>query len=935
MIKISNLSKHYGNQKVLNDINLSLPDKGLIAFLGPSGCGKTTLLSCISGLINFEGEVIVNNTNLKTHNEYKLSKFRLENIGFVFQDYKLFESQDIYSNIIFPYESIYIDTHKNKKNKVIDLLKIVKLKKTLKTKVNKLSGGEKQRVAIARSLINNPSLVICDEPTGNLDESNSIEIMELLKSISKKALVILVSHNHELTHKYADVIYTLEDGVIVDKEIIKNRQNTKGILLKKNKGRIKKPNLNYLFILRHVINKIKQKKYRSLVSTSMMGLGLMSFGLSISLSNLIGDNIKTAYSSVIQEDRIIVSKKDFENKSDSLFACEKDEVEELFKQYQGQVYDYGYYYLFPFEDAFKDTNEFVMHKSFEKTVIEGLSVRNVNEFKWLDFNDEVIYPHKKENLNNGEVILGLTIDSIMEICYQLRIKRTVESLSTYLASDVIPISLYTENLNWGYQDYQIFDVVGFVLENKNCIYHSNHRWNEYVFENAMRFPISENIYGVLDKPWILRKIPYFHIESGLDRFLELSLKEMLLQKFIFEVAGENFYPILSLDNKQKTNQKLLIFVNNLSGILPIYSDYFMKANNNLSKPIFGSSAGYLIYPTLMIMGFAQQTYFSSSIDGLEKVVDMVSNYNLSENENYEFPDDVLLGHYANTQQNNVVFDVFNENVISGRYPNNYDEIMISSQLADSIFKGQDIIDKEIFLAHIVKENQLSNGNISRTFKYVHLNICGVIKDYRNAIFHNSYWPIVYYQKNLNYSRIALDCNYLSFEVKNKSHIPKIVDDLNNKFDSFSFYNPSEEINSGIDEVCGYMQIILSVFSLLTVTISILLLSVSNYLFISENKKEMSLLKFVGLSKKESSKFLYAYSFIMSLFSFVLGTSYLCVTNFLLNSQVARLLNSQLNFKFDILSTLLMLLLSIVVSFMCSLFFQVRSNKKSKLFTFET
>ena len=286
MIKISNLSKHYGNQKVLNDINLSLPDKGLIAFLGPSGCGKTTLLSCLSGLINFEGEIIVNNTNLKTLNEYKLSKFRLENIGFVFQDYKLFESQDIYSNIIFPYESIYIDTHKNKKNKVIDLLEIVKLKKTLKTKVNKLSGGEKQRVAIARSLINNPSLVICDEPTGNLDESNSIEIMELLKSISKKALVILVSHNHELTHKYADVIYTLEDGAIVDKEIIKNRQNTKGILLKKNKGRIKKPNLNYLFILRHVINKIKQKKYRSLVSASMMGLGLMSFGLSISLSNL-------------------------------------------------------------------------------------------------------------------------------------------------------------------------------------------------------------------------------------------------------------------------------------------------------------------------------------------------------------------------------------------------------------------------------------------------------------------------------------------------------------------------------------------------------------------------------------------------------------------------------------------------------------------------
>ena len=139
MIKISNLYKNYVNQKVLKDINLTLPNKGMVAFLGPSGCGKTTLLNCVSGLIDFKGDILFNDVNLKSFTDSQLSEYRLKTLGFVFQDYKLFESQDIYSNIIFPFESIYIDTLKKKKDRVIDLLKIVGLKKNLHTKVFKLS----------------------------------------------------------------------------------------------------------------------------------------------------------------------------------------------------------------------------------------------------------------------------------------------------------------------------------------------------------------------------------------------------------------------------------------------------------------------------------------------------------------------------------------------------------------------------------------------------------------------------------------------------------------------------------------------------------------------------------------------------------------------------------------------------------------------------
>lgn len=929
MIKICNLSKSFKKQRVLKNIDLNLPEKGMVSFVGPSGCGKTTLLNCVSGLLDFEGDIKIKNQNIKSLNDYDISLFRLKTIGFVFQDYKLFESQDIYSNIIFPFESICIDSIKHKRDKVVDLLRLVSLKKKLNTKINKLSGGEKQRVAIARAMINSPSILICDEPTGNLDSYNSNEIMGILKKISQNSLVIIVSHDIDLVASYSDIIYTMEDGAISNKKEMVNDTITKNLLIKTNQGRYKKVKIPLKFVLSHIIKKIKTKKYRSLISASMMGLGLMSFGLSISLSNLIGDNIKTAYTSVIQEDRIIVSKKGGNEPVTDLFSIEEKEALNIYLNYRDEILDYGIYYSFPFEEQFH-TNEINMYKSFEKTTFEGLTMRSINEFRWLEFNEEIVYPHSYDKIKNNEVILGLTIDTIMDVCYQLRIKRTVESLSGYLAVQPIPIILYLENLNWDYSDNQVFDVVGFILTNTNCFYHTNHRWNKFVFEESMRFPTSENIYGVLDKPWIFRKIPYLQAKNDIGNMLENSLRKTDLQKYYFEVANENFYPLLAKEKTQFTNKKLMIFLNNLTGINPIYSEFFQKSDNRISNPIYGSYGGYLIYPTLMIMGFAKQVYFSSSISSLNDVVDLVSNYNLYANEEIKFPDGVLTGYYANTQQNNVIFDIYHENLLYGNRPTNYDEIVISSTMANNLFGRFDVIGEKLFLSHTIKENELQNNQILRDFKYVTLSISGVVNDFRNAIFHNEYWPIVYFQKHLNFSRISLDPNFLSFEVNDISSIQNVVKKLQLRFDGFDFFNPSEEINSGIDEVCDYLRIILLIFSTLTIVISILLLAISNYLYINENKKELGLLRCIGLTIFETEKFVYVYSFLMGLFAYVLGLIYLMVINIFLNSQIASLLHSPFNIRFDITAALLMLVLSIGISFVCCLFFNKKIRKISPL-----
>ena len=216
MIKICNLSKSFKKQKVLKSIDLTLPEKGIVSFVGPSGCGKTTLLNCISGLLNFDGDIQINKQNIKSLSDYDLSIFRLKTIGFVFQDYKLFEAQDIYSNIIFPFESICVDSVKHKKDKVVDLLKLVSLKKKPNTKINKLSGGEKQRVAIAGILAMKPDCMIFDESTAMLDPLGRRDIMNTIETLNREhgITIIMITHYMDEAAR-ADKIVVLDDGEIL------------------------------------------------------------------------------------------------------------------------------------------------------------------------------------------------------------------------------------------------------------------------------------------------------------------------------------------------------------------------------------------------------------------------------------------------------------------------------------------------------------------------------------------------------------------------------------------------------------------------------------------------------------------------------------------------------------------------------------------------
>lgn len=218
MISIKNLSKEFcsGNesQKVLKNINFKVNNEDFITIMGPSGGGKSTLLQIIGLLTEpTEGEVYYNNERMNFKKEKFLNNYRLKNIGLVFQNANLISSLSPLENLIIAMDSK--ESYKEKAKKAKELLNKVGLSKKHNSKISSLSGGESQRVAVVRSLVNNPNLILCDEPTGSLDSNNNKKIIDLLINIKKerKCTLIIVTHDKTIGELGNRRIY-LEDGVI-------------------------------------------------------------------------------------------------------------------------------------------------------------------------------------------------------------------------------------------------------------------------------------------------------------------------------------------------------------------------------------------------------------------------------------------------------------------------------------------------------------------------------------------------------------------------------------------------------------------------------------------------------------------------------------------------------------------------------------------------
>ncbi|MBE7088056.1 MAG: ABC transporter ATP-binding protein/permease [Clostridiales bacterium] len=213
MIKISNLNKYYNKGKqneihVINDVSLNLPEKGMVAIFGKSGCGKTTLLNAVGGLDGYEsGEILINGKSVKNFDAER-NKY----VGYIFQNYNLHADQTCFENVANALKLCGMHDEEEIEKRVISALKNVDMEKYKNRTPDTLSGGQQQRIAIARAIVKNPPVILADEPTGNLDEANTLLVMDLLKKIAKDHLVLIVTHEENLVDHYCDTVVELLDG---------------------------------------------------------------------------------------------------------------------------------------------------------------------------------------------------------------------------------------------------------------------------------------------------------------------------------------------------------------------------------------------------------------------------------------------------------------------------------------------------------------------------------------------------------------------------------------------------------------------------------------------------------------------------------------------------------------------------------------------------
>lgn len=306
MLELKQIAKDYpagdGKVNALKGIDLQFRKSEFVSILGPSGCGKTTMLNIIGGLDQYtSGDLIINGRSTKDFKDRDWDAYRNHSIGFVFQSYNLIPHQTVLQNVELALTLSGV-SKKERRQRAKKALEDVGLGSQLSKKPNEMSGGQMQRVAIARALVNDPDIILADEPTGALDTETSVQVMEILKNISKNRLIIMVTHNPELAEKYSTRIIRMLDGVITDDSMplsqTEIKTENKAASVSQNK-KVKKPSMSFATAFKLSFKNLFSKKGRTILTSFAGSIGIIGIALIFAVSQGM-----TTYINVVQEEAL-------------------------------------------------------------------------------------------------------------------------------------------------------------------------------------------------------------------------------------------------------------------------------------------------------------------------------------------------------------------------------------------------------------------------------------------------------------------------------------------------------------------------------------------------------------------------------------------------------------------------------------------------------
>lgn len=426
MLELKNIRKDYpagdGIVNALKGINLKFRESEFVSILGPSGCGKTTMLNIIGGLDHYtEGDLVINGRSTKDFKDRDWDAYRNHSIGFVFQSYNLIPHQTVLQNVELALTLSGVSKSERRK-RAKEALEKVGLASQLNKKPSEMSGGQMQRVAIARAIVNNPDIILADEPTGALDTETSVQVMEILKEISKDRLIIMVTHNPELAEKYSTRIIKMLDGELKDDSAPLSENEYLSEQKKENEKvekerNIKKPSMSFMTSFGLSLKNLFTKKGRTALTSFAGSIGIIGISLIFAVSQGM-----TSYIDTLQEDTL----------SSYPLTLEAQHIDmgTLLETFIGKA-----------ESAEKHENDAVYQKAMMYEMMNSLNSMEATENDLKSFKEYIEKERADENSSTGlkEAVSGIqyTYDLDMLVYTKNKDGKIIKSDTQELLQDIL------------------------------------------------------------------------------------------------------------------------------------------------------------------------------------------------------------------------------------------------------------------------------------------------------------------------------------------------------------------------------------------------------------------------------------------------------------------------------------------------------------------
>ncbi len=892
---VKGLTRRFGTQKALDNVSFALPEKGLIGILGSSGSGKTTLLNILSGIDgDYQGEVRVLGTKLGRLSEPKRRAFRLSNLGYVFQNFNLLELETAQMNLMLILDSLYSSKKELKEKKAMDLLSGFGLEKKAKQVVNTLSGGEKQRVALARALCNDPRILLCDEPTGALDEKNADLVFSLLRQVGRKRLVIVVSHDRQLVERYCNLILSMKNGKLSDISIRDTKSGNRDVSSLLLTDRKPKSHLSWGYLFLHAIHLIRAKKWRALVSESSIAMGLCGFGLATYISTSISSELDAAFSSIVPPSVLVMSPRNgVDSPIGSVYGASFQECEWAVEEYGDLVMDYGSDLHMDYETWFKDANYFSADTGSSWVRLEDFSMRSINDFQWLDLlSNPICYPRYPAIMYDDQVILGLPYESMFKLCLNLHVLRNYQALGEYIDSNGLDIILNIANNDYLFDDQEIFSVIGVVESEVPCFYHLDHKWNRKIIIDQMRFRSS--ITEETPNPQYVFEIPYLALNGSYSEFLSLARVDPQLEHLIYEPARHEYLPTVCRIGEPCGVRRLYLYGADKSGVSFVTLNQCQAACSGIVGRTPVTNGSYYAQAGSLAMGFSGKFFLCKDRESAEKTVDFYSDLPIDDaflpGEEIEGAKD---GSYLSMASSGVRLSTDLSGTIEGSLPIGVEECVLSKALYKAWGEPA-----EIYVSAEVGADATERTYV-RDFAIGSLKVVGVKDVPYDTFFVNSDWSVDYFLDVFGMSSFALEPVGAVFAFKNQEEAEKGAGILTKEFPSYLFSSPSKEVSDSIASTLGYIGTILTVFSGIALSMSALLFLIVMAITVSENESEAAMMEVVGISERDVARSYYAHTFLYAVASTLSSITMLIFAELVTKRYIASYFRTQTNWSIPI------------------------------------